>query len=59
MQRDVPQQAQNRWMVQSSEAVNQGWGCAKTGCLGIIFLPLALLGRRKPLHKVVYVREAL
>ncbi len=35
------------WSVVSAVPVDQGYGCLKTGCLGLIFFPLALLGKKK------------
>ncbi len=42
------------WRVVSSYAVDQGYKPVKTGCLGCLFLPLALLGKRKPKYHVTY-----
>lgn len=30
------------------------YGCLKTGCLGLLFLPLALLGRKPQQYVVLY-----
>lgn len=42
------------WVVASSEALPSSHGCFKTGCLAIIFLPLALLGKKPTRYKVLY-----
>ena len=42
------------WSVLSTETVDQGHGCLATGCLGAIFLPLALAGKKANKHKVTY-----
>lgn len=42
--------------VVSVQSVDRGWSLVKTGCLGLIFLPLALLGKRKPLIQVTFQR---
>jgi len=42
------------WEVMSTEISDQGYGCLKTGCLGLLFLPLALLGKKRARHKVTY-----
>ncbi|MBP7213430.1 MAG: hypothetical protein KBA03_04270 [Anaerolineaceae bacterium] len=42
--------------VVSVQSVDRGWSLLKTGCLGIIFLPLALLGKKKPVIQVTYQR---
>jgi hypothetical protein len=44
------------WTVVSTEVVPQGFGAAKTCCLGCLFLPLALLGRKPEQYKVMYQR---
>jgi hypothetical protein len=46
------------WTVQSTQAVQQGYSFAKTCCLGVIFLPLALLGRKPEKYQVTYQRPA-
>lgn len=40
------------WEVVSVKATDQGWSCLKTGCLGCLFLPLALLGKKEPHYDV-------
>ena len=42
--------------VISVQTVDRGWSLIKTGCLGLIFLPLALLGKRKPITQVTFQR---
>ena len=42
--------------VISVQTVDRGWSLLKTGCLGLIFLPLALLGKRKPIIQVTFQR---
>ncbi len=42
--------------VISVQTVDRGWSMIKTGCLGLIFLPLALLGKRKPIIQVTFQR---
>ncbi|HOJ01287.1 MAG TPA: hypothetical protein PLL88_06665 [Anaerolineaceae bacterium] len=45
------------WTVLSVQNVPQGYGCFKTGCLGLVFLPLALLGRKPEKYQVTYQRQ--
>jgi hypothetical protein len=45
------------WTVASVQVVPQGYGCAKTCCLGVLFLPLALLGRKPEKYQVTYQWE--
>jgi hypothetical protein len=45
------------WQVKSKETTQQGWDFGKTCCLGIIFLPLALLGKRNNIITVILERE--
>lgn len=42
--------------VISVQTVDRGWSLIKTGCLGLIFLPLALLGKRKPIIQITFQR---
>lgn len=42
------------WTVKSVDVVPGRYGCWKTGCLAVIFLPLALLGKKPDQYKVVY-----
>lgn len=42
------------WEVMDTEFIDQGYGCFKTGCLGLIFLPLALVGKKPKKIKVTY-----
>lgn len=43
------------WEVKTSHTQSQGYNAGKTCCLGFIFLPLALLGRKKDI--IEYVLE--
>lgn len=45
------------YLVVSVQSVDRGWSFIKTGCLGLIFLPLALLGKKKPVIQVTYQRS--
>lgn len=45
------------YRVVSVQTVDRGWSLIKTGCLGLIFLPLALLGKKKPVIQVTYQRN--
>lgn len=45
------------YRVVSVQTVDRGWSLIKTGCLGLIFLPLALLGKKKPLIQVTFQRN--
>ncbi|MFH1407513.1 MAG: hypothetical protein ABIG91_00525 [Patescibacteria group bacterium] len=45
----------NGWTIKSKTTLPQGWAVGKTALLGLVFLPLALLGR-KP-NVVEYVIE--
>ncbi len=44
------------WEVIDTEFIDRGYGCMKTGCLGSIFLPLALAGKKSKQIKVTYQR---
>lgn len=55
MQRGIREMEKYGWQVVSTEAVDQGYSFSKTCCLAVIFLPLALLGRKPVRHKVQFV----
>lgn len=42
------------YRVVSVQTIDQGWSLLKTGCLGLIFLPLALLGKKRPVIQVTF-----
>jgi len=44
------------WELKSKEASQQGYDCGSTCCLGAIFLPLALLGRKDNIITVIMER---
>jgi len=56
MQKGINKMQKGGWEVVDTEAVQQGYGCFKTGCLGCLFFPLALLGRKPEQYKVQYRR---
>ncbi|RMF26288.1 MAG: hypothetical protein D6759_19900 [Chloroflexi bacterium] len=56
MQKGIAKMQKRGWEVVDTEVVEQGYGCLKTGCLGAIFLPLALLGKKPNRYKVTYRR---
>ena len=57
MQRGMKKMQRKGWEVVDSEAVEQGYSCLKTGCYGLLFFPLALLGKKPTQYKVTYRRE--
>lgn len=54
MQKGIIKEQQRGWEYVSSEVIDQGYGFFKTCFLGCLFLPLALLGRKRKHIKVVY-----
>lgn len=56
MARGIRKMEKRGWEVVSTEAVEQGYGAFKTCCLGCLFLPLALLGRKPAVYKVQFRR---
>jgi len=56
MQKGIAKMQKKGWEVVDTEVVEQGYGCLKTGCFGLLFLPLALLGKKSNRYKVVYRR---
>ncbi|OGM14385.1 hypothetical protein A3D84_04160 [Candidatus Woesebacteria bacterium RIFCSPHIGHO2_02_FULL_42_20] len=49
--------ANTGWEVKSKEVTQQGWDFYKTCCLGALFLPLALLGKKENVIQVIMERE--
>lgn len=45
------------WELKSKEVTPQGWDTGKTCLLGLLFLPLALLGKKSNVIQVVMERE--
>ena len=58
MQSGIKKEQGNGWSVISTGPVDGGRSALKTVGLGLIFLPLALLGKRKAAFMVTYQREA-
>lgn len=52
--RAIARNERRGYRVISVQSVDRGWSLIKTGCLGLIFLPLALLGKKKPVIQVTY-----
>ena len=57
MQSSIEKRQKAGWAVVSVQPLDRGRSWAKTGCLGLIFLPLALLGKRKAGFLVAYQRQ--
>ncbi len=47
------------WELKSKETTQQGWNFGKTCCLGVIFLPLALLGKKGNSIHVIMEKEEI
>jgi len=45
------------WEIKSKEVTQQGWAAGSTCCLGCVFLPLALLGKKKNIITVIMERD--
>jgi hypothetical protein len=59
MNSDIKRREQSGWSVMSTQRVPQGWGVAKTTLLGLIYLPLAIFGKKRDLFQVTYqMRDA-
>jgi len=54
MERGIKKLEKKGWIVRSVDTVDPGYGCLKTGCLGVLFLPLALLGKKPKYFRVVF-----
>ena len=58
MQSGIKREQQNGWSVLSTGTTDRGRSGLKTVGLGLVFLPLALLGKRKAGFMVTYQRQA-
>lgn len=54
---DIERLGNEGWEIQSKEVVSQGFSFGKICCLGCIFIPLALLGRKENSIHVIFQRE--
>lgn len=57
MGEQIDQLANTGWEMKSKEVTQQGWDFGKTACLGCIFFPLALLGKKENVIQVIMERE--
>ena len=57
MEEDIDIFAKDGWEIKSKETTQQGWNFGKTCCLGVIFLPLALLVKKENTIQVILERE--
>ena len=57
MGEQIDKLANDGWELKSKEVTQQGWDFGKTCCLGAIFLPLALLGKKENVVQVIMERE--
>jgi hypothetical protein len=57
MQRDIKNRERKGFTVMSVTRNGQGWGVAKTVTLGVVFLPLAIFGKKGDIFQVVYQYE--
>jgi len=58
MSDDLDRLAQSGWELKSKEVSSQGWSFGKTCCLGCVFLPLALLGKKGNEIHIIMERES-
>ena len=54
MRKGIKHMESQGWTVLDVQNVEQGYSGCKTCCLGIIFLPLALLGRKPNKFQVTF-----
>lgn len=57
MAKEIDLLSNQGWELKSKEVAEQGWSFGKTCCLGILFLPLALLGKKSNVIQVIMERE--
>ena len=56
MENTINDLAYEGWSLKSKEVSSQGYSCGSTCCWGCLFLPLALLGKKKNLIHVTMER---
>ena len=54
---EIDRWANEGWQIKSKEVSQQGWDGGKTCCLGCLFLPLALLGKKSNVITVIMERD--
>lgn len=54
MKRGIESMGRHGWRVVNSQVVPARYGCLKTGGLGCMFLPLALLGKGRDRYQVTF-----
>ena len=57
MAEDIDKLANDGWELKSKEVSDQGWSGGKTVALGVVFLPLALLGKKVKVITLIMERE--
>lgn len=57
MANEIDLLANEGWCIKSKEISAQGWDFGSTCCLGAIFLPLALLGKKNNIITVIMERD--
>lgn len=57
MAQEIDRLSNQGWELKSKEVTQQGWDFGKTCCLGVLFLPLALLGKKSNVIQVIMERE--
>ncbi len=57
MAKAIDELANEGWEIKSKEVTDQGWDAGKTCCLGGLFLPLALLGKKEKVITLIMERE--
>lgn len=59
MAADIDRLSNDRWEIKSKDVSKQGFDAGKTCCLGALFLPLALLGKKDNIITVIMERERI
>jgi hypothetical protein len=57
MERGIRTMERQGWTVLNTQLVQGRYGCLKTGALGCLFFPLALLGRKRDTYQVTFQRS--
>ena len=58
-QKELQRLLSDGWVIKSSTSQSQGYNAGKTCCLGGLFLPLALLGRKDNITEYILEKEVI
>jgi len=59
MRAGIAKMAKFGWEVKETTEIHRGWDPGKTCCLGVVFLPLALFGKKRNHYQVIFQKRLL